>query len=76
MLAMSVRSQIAKLKQQTGSVQFSNDVRSISDLMDELGAAAAGGGGIQGEVSLLEILDENPDQHWLNQGLHTQKVTQ
>jgi hypothetical protein len=67
---MSVRSQIAKLKQQTGSVQFNNDVRNISDLMDELGAAAAGGGGIRGEVSLLEILDEAPDQQ------HTQKVTQ
>lgn len=73
---MSVRSQIAKLKQQTGSVQFNNDVRSISYLMDELGAAAAGGGGIRREVSLLEILDETPDQHWPNQGLHTQKVTQ
>lgn len=73
---MSVRSQIAKLKQQTGSVQFNNDVRNISDLMDELGAAAAGGGGIRGEVSLLEILDEAPDQPWPNQGLHNQKVTQ
>lgn len=73
---MSIRSQIAKLKQQTGNVQFSNDVRSISDLMDELGAAAADGGGIREEISLLEILDEAQDQQWPNQGLHTQKVTQ
>ena len=73
---MSVRSQIAKLKQQTGNVQFNNDVRSISDLMDELGAATAGGGGIRGKISLLEILDEDPEQQWPNQGLHTQKVTQ
>jgi hypothetical protein len=73
---MSVRSQIAKLKQQTGNAQYNNDVRNISDLMDELSAAAAGGGGVRGEVSLLEILDEAPDQQWPNQGLHTQKVTQ
>jgi hypothetical protein len=75
---MSVGSQIAKLKQQTGSVQFHNDVRNISDLMDELGAAAAGlgSGGIRRELSLLEILDEAPHQHWPNQGLHTEKVTQ
>jgi hypothetical protein len=75
---MSVRSQIAKLKQQTGSVQFHNDARNISDLMDKLGTAATGvgSGGIRGELSLLEILDEAPDQHWPNQGLHTQKVTQ
>ena len=73
---MSVRSQIAKLKQQTSGVQFNNDVRNISDLMDESSAAAAGGGGVRGEVSLLEILDEDPEQQWPNQGLHTQKVTQ
>ncbi|MGL6245467.1 hypothetical protein [Pseudomonas sp.] len=73
---MSVRSQIAKLKQQTGSAQYNNDVRNISDLMDELSAAAAGGGGVRGEVSLLEILGEAPDQHWPNQSQHNQKVTQ
>jgi hypothetical protein len=55
---MSVRSQIAKLKQQTSGVQFNNDVRNISDLMDQSSAAAAGGAGVRGEVSLLEILGE------------------
>ncbi len=40
---MSIRSQVAKLRQQTGTTQFNRDVRAISDLMDELGAEAGRG---------------------------------
>ena len=73
---MSVRSQITKLKQQASGAQFDTDVRAIGALMDELGALAAGGSGIRGEVSLIEILDETLGQHWPDQDLHNQKVTQ
>ncbi|AZD17391.1 hypothetical protein PUP66_23185 [Pseudomonas chlororaphis] len=54
---MNIRNQIARLKQTAGSSQFSNDVRHISELMDELSAAAVGGGGVAREVSLLEIFE-------------------
>ena len=48
---MNIRNQVAKLRQQSGLTQFNRDVREISALMDELHAAAAGGG-TQESVSL------------------------
>lgn len=73
---MSIRSQIAKLRQQTGSTQFNNDVRAISDLMDELSAAAAGGGSPRGEISLDEIFNDTQHPHRPDQGPYNQKVSQ
>ncbi|AZE37703.1 hypothetical protein [Pseudomonas chlororaphis] len=55
---MSVRTELAKLRQQARQVRADSDVKAISDLMDELAAEATGGDCIRGEVSLLEILDE------------------
>ncbi len=73
---MNIRNQIAQLQQRACHSQFSNDVRDISNLMDELGAAAVGGGCTRGEVSLLEILSEAPAHHRPNPSLHNQKETQ
>lgn len=53
---MNIRNQIARLKQTAGDCQFSNDVRQISQLMDELSAEAVGGAAV-GEMSLLEIFN-------------------
>lgn len=58
---MNIRNQVAKLRQQSGLTQFNRDVREISALMDELHAAATGGGSRE-NVSLLEILSESSDQ--------------
>ena len=55
---MNIRSQVAKLRQQTGSTQFNRDVRAISDLMDELAAEAAGGGEARKEDTLSAVFDE------------------
>ncbi|WP_028683168.1 hypothetical protein [Pseudomonas chlororaphis] len=57
---MSVRTELAKLRQQARQVRADSDVKAISDLMDELAAEAAGGGPVRAEVSLLEILEEMP----------------
>ena len=59
---MNIRNQILKLRQQTGLTQFNRNVRAISALMDELHAAAVGGH-TRENVSLLEILNETPDQN-------------
>ena len=56
---MNIRSQIARLQQQAGRSQFSNDVREISSLMDELSALAAGGGLAIQKVTLQEILSSS-----------------
>ncbi|WP_223496797.1 hypothetical protein [Pseudomonas sp. A-RE-26] len=64
---MNIRNQVAKLRQQSGLTQFNRDVREISALMDELHAAAAGGG-TRENVSLLEILSEASDQNRPNHG--------
>lgn len=64
---MNIRSQVAKLRQQSGLTQFNRDVREISALMDELHVAAAGGG-TQENISLLEILSEASDQNRSNHG--------
>ncbi|MGY1950143.1 hypothetical protein [Pseudomonas pergaminensis] len=64
---MNIRSQVAKLRQQSGLTQFNRDVREISALMDELHEAAAGGG-TRENVSLLEILSEASDQNRPNHG--------
>ncbi|MBI6611601.1 hypothetical protein YA0729_02470 [Pseudomonas simiae] len=54
---MNIRSQVAKLRQQTGTTQFNKDVRAISDLMDELAAEAAGGGESRKEDTLSAVFD-------------------
>lgn len=64
---MNIRSQVAKLRQQTGLTQFNRDVREISALMDELHSAAVGGGA-RDSLSLLEILSEAPDSNRPNHG--------
>lgn len=40
---MSSRTQLAKLRSDLGAAATDDDVKAISQLMDELGAAAAGG---------------------------------
>jgi hypothetical protein len=65
---MNSRSQLAKLRKDLGAVQTNDEVRAISRLMDELSAEAAGGSCIRGEVSLLEIMGEAPDQNRPNHG--------
>ncbi len=72
---MNIRSQVAKLRQQSGLTQFNRDVREISALMDELHVAAAGGG-TRENVSLLEILREASDQEPAAPRPDNQKVTQ
>ncbi|WP_017529437.1 hypothetical protein [Pseudomonas fluorescens] len=64
---MNIRSQVAKLRQQSGLTQFNRDVREISALMDELHAEAAGGA-TQESASLFEILSEASDQNRPNHG--------
>ena len=72
---MNIRNQVAKLRQQSGLTQFNRDVREISALMDELHAAATGGGP-QESVSLFEILSEASDQKTAESRPDNQKVTQ
>ena len=55
---MNIRSQCAKLRQQTDTTQFNSDARAISDLMDELAAEAAGGGEARKEDTLSAVFDE------------------
>ena len=69
---MNIRSQVAKLRQQSGLTQFNRDVREISALMDELHAAAVGGGALE-NVSLLKILSEASDQNRPNHGQTTNR---
>jgi len=71
---MNIRSQVAKLRQQSGLTQFNRDVREISALMDELHEAAAGGGARE-NVSLLQILSESSDQKPAAPRPDNQKVT-
>lgn len=70
---MSMRSQIARLRQQAGQSNFSGDVRQISDLIDQLSAEAAGGGPPQRKVTLQEILIESHPPSDAHQGQYTQK---
>lgn len=72
---MNIRSQVAKLRQQSGLTQFNRDVREISALMDELHEAAAGGCA-RDNVSLLQILSESSDQKPAEPWPDNQKVTQ
>lgn len=53
---MSVRSELAKLRQKVGQPSFDSDVKAISDLMDELSAEAAGGAAAQA-LTLIELMD-------------------
>lgn len=59
---MSIRSQVAKLRRQTGTTQFNRDVRAISDLMDELAAEAAGGGEARTTDTLSAVFDEEQER--------------
>ncbi len=71
---MNIRSQVDKLRQQSGLTQFNRDVREISALMDELHEAAAGGGARE-NVSLLQILSESSDPKPAAPRPDNQKVT-
>ncbi|VVN47693.1 hypothetical protein [Pseudomonas fluorescens] len=55
---MSVRTELAKLRQQARQLCNDNDVKAISDLIDELSAAAAGGGSARGHDSLTAVFNE------------------
>jgi hypothetical protein len=55
---MSIRSELAKLRQQADQVRTDSDVKAISDLMDELSAEAAGGGETRPQLSLQDTFDE------------------
>lgn len=72
---MNIRSQVVKLRQQSGLTQFNRDVREISALMDELHVTATGGGARE-NVSLLEILSEASDKKTAESRPDNQKVIQ
>ena len=56
---MSVKTDIAKLRQQARQALVDSDVKAISDLMDELSAEAAGGDGASREQdSLTAVFNE------------------
>lgn len=55
---MSVRTELAKLRQQARQLRNDSDVKAISDLMDELSAAAAGGGSAREQDSLTAVFNE------------------
>lgn len=73
---MNIRNQIARLKQSAGDSQFSNDVRQISELMDELSAEAVGSASVTGEVSLLEIFNASTSFDCPTPPSNNPKVTQ
>ncbi|AZD50087.1 hypothetical protein [Pseudomonas chlororaphis] len=73
---MNIRNQIARLKQTAGDSQFSNDVRQISQLMDELSAEAVGGAAASGEASLLEIFNASTSSDRPTPIPNNPKVTQ
>jgi hypothetical protein len=55
---MSVRSDLAKLRQQAGEVRADSVVKAISDLMDELSFEASGGGALRQQSSLQDAFDD------------------
>jgi len=55
---MSVRTELAKLRQQARQLRNDSDVKAISDLMDELSAVAAGGGSTREQDSLPAVFNE------------------
>lgn len=55
---MSVRTELAKLRQQARQALNDSDVKEISDLMDELSADAAGGGSTREHDSLSAVFNE------------------
>ena len=55
---MSVRTELAKLRQQARQLRNDSDVKAISDLMDELSAAVAGGGSAREQDSLTAVFNE------------------
>jgi hypothetical protein len=55
---VSVRTELAKLRQQARQAQNDSDVKAISDLMDELSAEAAGGGSAREHDSLTAVFNE------------------
>ncbi|WP_247840370.1 hypothetical protein [Pseudomonas sp. MWU12-3103b] len=73
---MNIRNQIARLKQTAGDSQFSNDVRQISQLMDELSAEAVGGAAASGKASLLEIFNASASSDRPTPIPNNPKVTQ
>lgn len=52
---MNIRNEIAKLRQQTDSLQFRGDVEVISSLMDELSAIATGEEAFAKSVTLQQL---------------------
>lgn len=54
---MNVRRQIAKLRHDIGAAGEDETVRAISKIMDELSAAAAGGGAHQPQIGLAEYFE-------------------
>lgn len=57
---MKLRSSLANLRKSLGHAQQDDDVRAISQLMDELSAQAAGGGVTSEKSSLEKILNDAP----------------
>jgi hypothetical protein len=55
---MSIRTKLAKLRQQARQACADSDVKAISELMDELSAEAAGGGQLRRQSSLQDVFDE------------------
>lgn len=57
---MSKRSLIVKLKREAENVRFNNTVKEISDIMDELSAAATGGSARPAQT-LEQLFDDSKD---------------
>lgn len=55
---MNIRSQVERLRRQAAKSSFNEDVKQISDLMDELSANAAGSELPHRNQTLQDILDE------------------
>lgn len=67
---MNIRSQVEKLRRQTAKNPFNEDVKQISDLMDELSANAAGSELPHRNQTLQDILDEYQSSTAVEPGRH------
>ncbi|MCU7650310.1 hypothetical protein [Pseudomonas piscis] len=67
---MNIRSQVERLRRQAAKSSFNEDVKQISDLMDELSTNAAGSEFHHRNPSLQNILDEYQSSTAAELGLH------
>ncbi|MQA55629.1 hypothetical protein [Pseudomonas piscis] len=67
---MNIRSQVERLRRQVAKSSFNEDVKQISDLMDELSANAAGSELPHRNQTLQDILDEYQSSTVAEPGRH------